>query len=163
MAPGYDYDAADSVRRLSPLGFPDFQPNFSTVLLSGSAKLTDLISTAPIPNCGLLISSRFRRLLESSLLPPHRFFPVPMIHRRKPVEGYWWIHLPQQGIAIADDTTAVEVERLVEANPDCHKAELIRLYSPPRFSYCFVSDLLRRAMENEGITGVRFGTARIFR
>jgi hypothetical protein len=34
-------------------------------------------------------------MLESCSLPPHRFFAVPMTHRRKSVEGYWWMHLPQ--------------------------------------------------------------------
>ena len=84
MSRGYDYDAPDSVHRLTFQNFPDFEPNFNTVILAVLAKPTDLISTAPIPRCGLLISGRFRSLLESFSLPPHRSFPVPLLHRKKP-------------------------------------------------------------------------------
>ena len=37
------------------------------------------------------------------------------------------------------------------------------LYGPARFAYGFVRHPLRRAMEAVGVSGVRFGTCRLFR
>jgi hypothetical protein len=163
MTAGYNYDAPDSVHQLPFDRFPDFEPDFNSVLIGSSAKLTDLISSVPIHNCGLLISGRFRSLLESFSLPPHCFYAVPMIHRKKPVPDYWWLHLPQPSIAIPDDASVAEVEALIESQPALKEVDLLRLYWPQRFAYCFVSDTLRRALDNQGITGVRFGTAKLFR
>jgi hypothetical protein len=163
MSRGYDYDAPESVHRLSSQNFPDCEPNFNTVILAGSAKATDLISTAPIPRCGFLVSGRFRSLLKSFSLPPHRFFAVPMLHRNKPVAEYSWLHLPQPNLQIPDEATASEVEALVEADPGLKDVDLLCIYRPQRFNYSFISDALRKAIEQEKISGVRFGTAKLFR
>src|SRR5262245_35775783 len=93
MGPGYDYGAPDSVHQLAEEALPDFEPNFNTVVIHGHAKLTDLLSTAPIRNTGFLVSSRLRELLEGFVLPLHRFYPVPATHRGKPVPGYFWLQL----------------------------------------------------------------------
>lgn len=81
MGRGYDYDAPDSVHKLPYDALPDFEPNFNTVVVHGHAKLTDLLSSAPIINTGYLVSPRLRVELERFALPPHRFYPVPMTHR----------------------------------------------------------------------------------
>src|SRR5262245_1229111 len=88
MGGDYDFDAANSVHKFQYDAIPDFQPNFNTVIIHGNAKLTDLLSSAAIINTGYLVSARLRGLLEQFTHPLHRFYPVPMTHRNKPVAGY---------------------------------------------------------------------------
>src|SRR5262249_3758689 len=154
MGPGYDYEAADSVHRLPYDALPDFEPNFNTVVIHGHAKLTDLLSSAPIRNTGYLVSSRLRTVLERFALPPHRFYPVPATHRGKPVGSYFWLQLPAPRLPL-DEGASVEA---IRSAPGLAGLDLLRLYQPSRFAYCFLSDPLRRALESAGVTGARFGT-----
>lgn len=163
MGDGYDYGAPDSVHKLRYDALPDFEPNFSTVVIHGHSKLTDLLSSAPIMNSGYLVSARLRAVLEAFALPPHRFYPVPMTHRGKSVTGYCWLQLPEPPLPLTERSSVAEAEGAIVAVPELAALDLLRLYRPPRFAYCFVSDPLRRAMESAGVTGVRFGTAKLFR
>jgi hypothetical protein len=163
MGRGYDYDAADSVHKLPYDAIPSFEPNFNTVIVHGHAKLTDLLSSAPIIDTGFLISSRLRAVFEEFALPPHRYYSVPMRHRNKPVAGYFWLQLPGPCLPLTEKSSVAEAEATISAASDLASLDLLRLYRPSRFSYCFVSDPLRRSMESAGITGVRFGTAKLFR
>lgn len=163
MGRGYDYDAPNSVHKLPYDGLPDFEPNFNTVTIHGNAKLTDLLSSAPIRNTGYLVSPKLRALLEKFTLPLHRFYPVPMEHRKKPVDGYCWLQLPEPYLPLTEGSSVAEAESVIITAPDLAAVDLLRLYRPSRFAYCFVSDPLRRAIEAAGITGVRFGTAKLFR
>ncbi len=163
MGRGYDYDAPDSVHRLPYDALPDFVPNFNTVIVHGHAKLTDLLSSAPIRNTGYLVSPRLRAVLEQFALPLHRFYLVPVTHRNKPVAGYCWLQLPEPSLCLTEATSVTEAEAAISGTPQLASLDLLRLYRPGRFAYCFVSDPLRRAMEAAGITGVRYGTAKLFR
>jgi hypothetical protein len=163
MGSGYDYGAPNSVHKFLYDGFPNFEPNFNTVIIHGNAKLTDLLSSAAIINTGYLVSLKLRALLEEFALPLHRFYPVPMIHRKKPVAGYFWLQLPEPTLPLTEGSSVAEAESAIIAVPDLAAVDLLRLYHPSRFAYCFVSNPLRRAMESAGITGVRFGTAKLFR
>jgi hypothetical protein len=163
MGRGYNYDAPDSVHKLPYDALPDFEPNFNTVVIHGHAKLTDLLSSAPIKNTGYLVSPRLRALLEQFALPLHRFYPVPVTHRNKPVAGYCWLQLPEPHLPLTEDSSVEKAQAAISAVPELATVDLLRLYRPSRFAYCFVSDPWRRAMEAAGITGVRFGTARLFR
>lgn len=163
MGAEYDYTALNSVHRLRYDTSLDFEPNFKTVVIHGHAKLTDLISSAPIPNTGFLVSSRLRTVLEEFALPSHRFYPVPTMHRGKPIAGYFWIQLPEPRLSLDEGSSVEAAEAAITAVPGFAALDLLRLYRPPRFAYCFVSDPLRRAMESAGITGVRFGTSKLFR
>ena len=116
-----------------------------------------------IKNTGYLVSPRLRALLEQFTLPAHRFYPVPMTHRGKPVAGYSWLQLPGPRLPLTEGSSAAEAEAAITAVPELAGVDLLRLYRPSRFAYCFVSDPLRRAVEAAGITGVRFGTAKLFR
>ncbi len=82
MGKGLDYYAADSVHQLPHDKIPDFEPNFNTVVIHGHAKLTVMLSSAPIKNTGFLESSRFRAVLEDFVLPSHHFYPVPATYRK---------------------------------------------------------------------------------
>lgn len=163
MGPDYDFGAADSVHNLPDDTLPGFNPNFDTVVIHGHARLTDLLSSAPIKNTGYLVSSRLRAVLERYALPTHKLYAVPMIHRRKPVTGYFWLQLPQPRLSLDEGASADTAEAAITAAPGLAELDLLRLYRPSRFAYCFVSDPLRRAMESAGVTGVRFGTSKLFR
>jgi hypothetical protein len=162
MTPGYEYDAPNSVYKLPFDDLPDFEPNFDTVIISRNSVLTDLISSSPIRNVGLLISSRFRSVLESFELPRHRFFELPLIHRRREVHGYWWLQLPHPKIVIPPDASQSRAEEIISSDPNIATVDLLRLYRPSRFAYCFVSGRLRKSIDEARITGIRFGTAKIF-
>jgi hypothetical protein len=163
MGHGYDYHAPNSVHQLPDDALPDFEPNFNTVVIHGHAKLTDLVSSAPIKNTGFLVSPRLRQVLEQFALPQHRFYPVPMTHRNMPVARYCWLQLPEPRLVLTQGSSVAEAEAAISAVAELAELDLLRLYRPSRFAYCFVSDQLRRAIESTGITGVRFGTGKLFR
>jgi hypothetical protein len=163
MGRGYDFHAGDSVHNLSCDAFPDFEPNFSTVVIHGHAKLTDLLSSAPIPNTGFLVSERLRNVLERHVLPNHKFYAVPMVCRGKPVNGYFWLHLPQPDLSLDEKWSVAAAEAEINAAAGFASLDLLRVYRPLRFAYCFVSESLRKSMESAGLTGVRFGTSKLFR
>jgi hypothetical protein len=163
MGRDYDYGAANSVHKFAYDAIPDFEPNFNTVMIHGHAKLTDLLSSAAIINTGYLVSTPLRGLLGQFALPLHRFYPVPMTHRNKLVAGYFWLQLPEPHLPLTEGSSVAEAEAAISADPKLAAVDLLRLYHPSRFAYCFVSDPLRRAMESAAITGVRFGTAKLFR
>jgi hypothetical protein len=163
MGAGYDYDAPDSVHQLPSDTLPDFEPNFTTVVIHGHAKLSDLISSAPIRNTGYLVSYRLRAVLELFTLPVHRFYPVPAAHRGQPVSGYFWLQLPRPPLALTEGTSPEKAEELIASAPELASVDLLRLYRPERFAYCYLSDPLRSALESAKISGVRFGRAKLFR
>ncbi len=163
MRDGYNYDSPNSVHRLPYDALPDFEPDFDTVVIHTQAKLTDLLSSAPIKNTGYLVSERFRTLLLEFALPQHRFYPVPATHRGKLIDGYFWLQLPEPKLPLSEAITVEEAESVIASASELAALDLLRLYRPTRFGYCFISDRLRRAMEARKITGVRFGTAKLFR
>ncbi len=163
MTPGYDYDAPDSIRNLPDTTIPAFEPNFRSVLLEDQAVLTDLVGAVPLPPWGFLVSQRFRAILDGFVLALHKYFPVPMVYRGHEVNGYWWLHLPQPDVMIPPDAPPIEAESIIQSSPELAAADMFRFSRPERFSYCFVSAPLRRAIEAAQLTGIRFGTSRIFR
>jgi len=161
MGPAYDFAAPDSVHNLPFDALPAFEPNFNTVIIHGHAKLTDLVSSAPIRNAGFLVSGRLRAVLQAFALPVHRFYRVPVMYRGKHVRGYSWLHLPEPSLRLNDEMSIEAVESLI-AEQSLSSLDLVRFYRPERFAYCFVTDALRLAMESAKISGVRFGTAKLF-
>lgn len=169
MSHGYDYQASDSVHKLPHDALPGFKPNFETVVIHGHARLTDLLSSAPL-RPGYLVSERLRMLLERFALPLHRFYPVPMIYRNKPVDGYAWLQLPWQKLSSVEGTTRIDAEAAIRGAAECAKTDLFRVcclywpsldesnfsYTPSQGNKCFVSEPLRREMLEAGITGVCF-------
>lgn len=163
MGPGYDFNAANSVHQLPYESLPEFEPNFNTVVIHGHAKLTDLLSSAPIKNTGYLVSKNLRAILEQFSLPLHRYYSVPVTHRGKAVEDYYWLHLPQPPPPLTETSSIEEAEAAIRSASGVAALDLLRLYQPSRYAYCFVTDRLKQAMEAASITGVRFGTAKLFR
>jgi hypothetical protein len=163
MGRGYDYDAPNSVHKLPFDKLADFEPNFHTVKIHGNAKLFDLLSSVPIRHCGLLISEKFRELLQGFRLPKHRLYPLPATYRNKPLSGYYWLHLPQPEFDLSAAPTIAAAEDLIRAHPEIAELDLVALYRPVRFGYFFVSERLRTAIEKIGLRGIRFGTSKLFR
>jgi hypothetical protein len=56
-----------------------------------------------------------------------------------------------------------EAEAALTAGLPLDALDLVRLYRPHRYAYCFVSDRLRRSLQAASITGVRLGRAKLFR
>lgn len=163
MGDAYDYEASDSVHHLPFDELPDFEPNFNTVFLDDRAIVTDLISSAPIRNSGWLISGRFRAVIDSFPLPLHQYYPIPVVHQGVKIPDYWWLHLPHPPVAIPPEVSIPEAEKIIQSCDALRDVAIFCLYQPPRFAYCFVRKDLKEAIEDAGITGVRFSTSRLFR
>ena len=93
MSPGYDYEAANSVHALSREveDFPTYEPDLDHFIVHGKAKLSDLLSVSVIYG-GLLISKRFKTLLENFCLPKHKFYAAK-VHHKKQFYEYYWMHI----------------------------------------------------------------------
>jgi hypothetical protein len=81
----YDDDAPDSAYQLnreSYLGFPDFVPNLNYFEVGARSKLTDLMSQVPLSGLKfMLVSPKFKDLLEKHNLVPHRFYNATVKHK----------------------------------------------------------------------------------
>ena len=89
----YDYKAPNSVHQIRSDRFLDVAPNFNSIQLSRKIKLTDKISSAPILWYVMLVSNRLLNLLKLFNLPPHRIYPVPVLHGKKAIAGYSALHI----------------------------------------------------------------------
>ncbi|TWU07391.1 hypothetical protein CA54_57970 [Symmachiella macrocystis] len=163
MGPGYDYDAPDSVHNMRFDAFPEFEPNFHTVHLKGYVHITDLINSIPIPRAGWIVSGRLRSIFESFRITDHRYYSLPVVHLGKEVPDYWWFHLLPTPVDIAAEAKVEEAEAIIESCQALQDVALFRLSSPPRFAKCYVREDLKIAIEENGMTGIRFGTSRLFR
>jgi hypothetical protein len=166
MVRGYDYDAPDSVHNVPRERLARFEPNFRTVVLAGAAKPTDLVSSAPLNFSGLLVSARFWALLGFARLPQHRPYPVPLSHRRRPVHGYRWLHLPHTGFEVPAGTPPDSIQAAIAGSRAARwdlflgmgdKSSLIP--SSGRGPVWFVSERLRQAVETLGLSGAAFREA----
>lgn len=94
MKPGYNYKAANSVHALSKyyVDFPDFQPDLDYFIVQPRAKLSDLLSVAPVTG-GFLISDRLKAVLETCNLPPHRYYLASVMHKKDLYSTYHWMHI----------------------------------------------------------------------
>lgn len=163
MGEHYDYDGPRSVYRIPRDNLADFDPDFHYVQFESKAKRNDLIASAPIPHVGWIISDRFRDLLLQFALPPHRLYQLPVVQRGKSVDGYSYLHLPQVSTDLTETTTIQDAERQLESRDGILALDVIPIYTPIRFGYFFVSHSLRQAIESANLTGIRFGTSKLFR
>lgn len=94
MGPHYNYSAFNSVHKFRPSKLADFEPDFNSVILSKGVRLTDNISSTPIPWYVLIISEKLLDIFTSFKLPPHKIYPnVPIIHGVTNVSGYCALHI----------------------------------------------------------------------
>jgi hypothetical protein len=93
MSSGYDYTAPNSVRKLKSWRFPESDPNFESIIVTNGAKLTDYISSVPIPYYVKIVSKKLLDILLSFKIPPHRVYEMSVIHKEERIEGYYGLYL----------------------------------------------------------------------
>lgn len=71
--------------------FPDYIPNLDGFKLTGSAKLTDFVSSAFCPNL-FIVSERAKHLLETYNLGSHRFYSLGL-YKRNVKHNYYMLHI----------------------------------------------------------------------
>jgi len=59
--------------------FLDFDTYFDIILEDG-ANLTDIIERVAV-SWGIIINDKFKNLLNQFKLPPHKFYPINVIHK----------------------------------------------------------------------------------
>ncbi len=80
---------------------PEFNMDLKGVFLAKSAKLTDLIQVGSLLT-GMVISPKFRSLLEKFHLPKHKYFEVSFDvvnskkEKIKEVNDYWWLYFERE-------------------------------------------------------------------
>lgn len=79
----------------SPTVLSEVHNRLEYFILNNSAKITDAISTNVInSNDGILISDRFKNLLEENfLLCSHAYYPATVMHKNKAYTNYFFLHL----------------------------------------------------------------------
>lgn len=68
--------------------FPEFEPIYS-VKIRNNAVATNLLHSLPGFK-GLTIDDELKDLLCKFKLPPHRFYPVEVVHHNKQLKYYWF-------------------------------------------------------------------------
>jgi hypothetical protein len=93
MAPGYDYEANNSVYALSREveKLPDYEPNLDYFIVHSKARLSDILSVATIYG-GFLISEKLKTVLEQFKLPTHKFYPARLQYKKQ-FYNYYWMHI----------------------------------------------------------------------
>ena len=90
-----DLDSPVAQWNLKDDAFPDFEPEFTPVLLSDDSSLVDFVHDGnAIGGQGLLISDKVLKILGKLRLPPHRHYPLEVVHQEKTVrDGYFWLQI----------------------------------------------------------------------
>lgn len=96
LSEDYEKNAPDSVYNLSHIEFPDFKPNFKSLVIADGGKQNDLIKCVPINFSILIVSERLLKILLKFKLPPHKIYPVYFIHKGKKFKGYHGLHIIDQ-------------------------------------------------------------------
>lgn len=92
----HDLDSPVAQHNLRDDAFPDFQPEFQPVLLSGKSSLVDFVhATGVVGGTGLLVSEKALGVLEGMKLPPYQTYPLEVVHKEKRVDNprYFWMQI----------------------------------------------------------------------
>lgn len=87
----YDFKGEKSVHKMDHWSIPNFNPDIRFKLAKG-AKLCDAMGQATISGSGLLISERFKNILEKYNLGEHKFFDGH-IYDNDFRYKYYWLHI----------------------------------------------------------------------
>jgi hypothetical protein len=93
MVDGYNYKAPNSVHALSREveKLPTYEPNLDYFVVHNRAKLSDILSVAPISG-GFIISEKLKNILVNFNLPKHKFYPAKLQYKEK-YYNYYWMHI----------------------------------------------------------------------
>ena len=150
-----------SPKHLPKTRLASFSPDFKEVQVTGRMELTDLV-TSGLTRQGFYASKRLLDVLIQHRLQPHQVYDANLFFNGEPVSGYSFIHLPGELFEFPDGPIP-EVENWVASHPVVCDLDLVRNNRPARYAYCFVSKQLRRFIEHHKLTGIRFGTSKLFR
>jgi hypothetical protein len=99
--PDYDFNAPNSVHKLSFREFPDFTPDIRFKLAKG-AKLTGMLSQAAISAHGFLINEKLKNDFEQFNIVPHKYYPARIEDHQGNFHNYFWTHLVWEDQSIVD-------------------------------------------------------------
>jgi len=106
MSANYEHNAPNSYKQLVHYQLPDFEPNLKAFKLHAIAKPTDYIS-ATFLYFGMLVSKKFRMVLEKFSLPQHDFFSASLEIKQQITNSYYFFH-PVGNIANKIDFTKTQ-------------------------------------------------------
>jgi hypothetical protein len=91
LAKDYNPTLDDSHRKVFWSKFPNFNPVYN-LELNANAIRTDYLDAIDITT-GFVISPRFKAILETCHLPPHRFYPIKVEHKGMTLDYFWFHHI----------------------------------------------------------------------
>lgn len=97
----YDFNAPNSVHKLTFREFPKFIPDIR-FKLAKRAKLTAMLSQAAISANGFLINGKLKSTLERFNIVPHRFYKATIEDLKGGSHDYFWMHLVWEDQSIID-------------------------------------------------------------
>lgn len=130
------FNSKNSYSIFSHHNLPDeFNPT-ETIKLANSAKQTDFISTGLISGNGFIVSAKLKNILEQFKIVDHKFYEIPIEHRQKKVEGYYWLHMfnPEQDY-VDFDNSIFQVRKFSKVLKDDLKFNSIEEYWEERKNY----------------------------
>lgn len=166
--------------KLNNDAFPDFEPRIKFKLKEG-AKLTDSLNYPSMNAKGLLISSKFKTLLQQFNLMEHMFYPAQIYVDNFQIEYFWfhqkenyfeWIDFEKTEVYFTDgENPPIKVKNYKEylnnfhkkggfdmfnitLNSEFPKLDFFYLSSVNYGSSFFISETLMQALKKEKITGI---------
>lgn len=107
-----------------------------TIKLANSAKQTDFISTGLISGFGFVVSEKLKNILEQFKLVQHKFYPIPLVHKQRKLEDYYWLHMYQPKQEYVDfDNSTFQVRKFSQVIKDELKFKSIDEYWEERKNY----------------------------
>ena len=139
----YNPRAMDSHWQVHPHEFPDFTPNYE-LELNKKALPTNYLH-AYDNRFGMVIDSKFKSILKKFKLPPHRFYPIKVYHKKEKLEYFWfhyivkdfWEFLDKQEskAVIYDDNKNFEAIKDLSLNLDPEEYKNLEYFELPFYQH----------------------------
>ena len=172
---GYNPDAPNMLFSIYKYreSFPDYIPDLDGIMLSGSAKLTNIVSNGFSPFF-FIIDERVKQLLEQYKLCPHRFYPLGL-YKRKVKYNYFLLYIVSNYIDYVDCAKTSFIEYNIASGKKKGYTQTIwgnRIVMNDQFDSeldfftitridgrQYISERLKNAIEANGLTGWVFTPA----
>jgi hypothetical protein len=90
---GYDFNAPNSMHKLSYFEFPNFIPDLRFSLEKG-AKFSDVVNKSNMTADGFLLNTKARTVFEKFKLVPHQYYEATITDLKTNITlPYFWLHL----------------------------------------------------------------------
>jgi len=91
LGKGYNPESTKGHYNIRYGEFPNFEPEI-TLQFTPRAKVTDNVSFS-MPSGGLMFNKKTKEIFEQFNLPPHRFYPISVYHKKENTEyTYYWFY-----------------------------------------------------------------------